>query len=234
MNTMESLSNKVVIVTGGASGLGAAVVQAVADAGGVPVVLDLDVQSVTNVQAHQVDVSDSAAVARVVEAVAQACGGIDAVVTAAGIDRCGRLEEVPAPEWDRVVMVNLLGTAAVIRAAMPWVKTRHGKIVTVASSLGLRALPDATAYCASKFGVIGFSRALAAENKGVVGVTTLIPAGMKTHFFDNRAEQYKPTDDSRLNDPHAVANAVVFALTQPRGCEVRELVICHEEEDSWP
>lgn len=234
MQNMGSLAKKVVIVTGGASGLGAAVVQAVTEAGGVPVVLDVNVQSVTDAQAHQVDVSDSAAVAHVVESVAQSCGGIDAVVTAAGIDRCGRLEDVPAREWDKVVMVNLLGTAAVIRAAMPWLKDQHGKVVTVASSLGLRALPEASAYCASKFGVIGFSRALAAENKGVIGVTTLIPAGMKTHFFDDRAEQYKPADDSRLNDPQAVANAVIFALTQPRGCEVRELVICHEEEDSWP
>ncbi|MFC8302708.1 SDR family oxidoreductase [Specibacter sp. NPDC057265] len=234
MQQMKSLANKVVIVSGGASGLGAAVVKSVADAGGVPVVLDQNVQAVQDVQAHQVDVSNSAAVAQAVADVAQSCGGIDAVVTAAGIDRCGRLEDVPAQEWDKVVMVNLLGTAAVIRAAMPWLQERHGSVVTVASSLGLRALPEASAYCASKFGVIGFSRALAAENKGRVGVTTLIPAGMKTHFFDDRAEQYKPSDDSRLNDPQAVANAVVFALTQPRGCEVRELVICHEEEDSWP
>lgn len=234
MQQMKSLANKVVIVSGGASGLGAAVVKSVADAGGVPVVLDQNVQDVQDVQAHQVDVSNSAAVAQAVADVAQSCGGIDAVVTAAGIDRCGRLEDVPAQEWDKVVMVNLLGTAAVIRAAMPWLQERHGSVVTVASSLGLRALPEASAYCASKFGVIGFSRALAAENKGRVGVTTLIPAGMKTHFFDDRAEQYKPSDDSRLNDPEAVANAVVFALTQPRGCEVRELVICHEEEDSWP
>lgn len=234
MQNTESLANKTVIVTGGASGLGEAVVKAVAAAGGIPVVLDLNVSAVAGTQAHQVDVSDSAAVAEVVKIVAQSRGGIDAVVTAAGIDRCGRLEDVAAVEWERVIKVNLLGTAAVVRAAMPWLVKNHGRVVTVASSLGLRALPEASAYCASKFAVIGFSRALAAENKGIIGVTTLIPAGMKTHFFDDRTEQYKPTDDSRLNDPQAVANAVVFALAQPKGCEVRELVICHEAEDSWP
>ncbi len=234
MQNQASMQNKTVLITGGASGLGAAVVKAVAEAGGTPVVLDLDVSAVAGVQAHQVDVSDSSAVAGVVELVAQSCGGIDAVVTAAGIDRCGRLEDVAAAEWERVINVNLLGTAAVVRAAVPWLVKSHGRVVTVASSLGLRALPEASAYCASKFGVIGFSRAVAAENKGIIGVTTLIPAGMKTHFFDDRAEQYKPADDSRLNDPQAVANAAIFALTQPKGCEVRELVICHEEEDSWP
>ena len=234
MQNASSLQNKIILVTGGASGLGAAVAPAVQEGGGTPVVLDLDVGGVTGIQAHRVDVSDSAAVAEVVSTVAQSVGRIDAVVTAAGIDRCGRLEDVAAGEWERVIQVNLLGTAAVVRSAMPWLVTSHGRVVTVASSLGLRALPEASAYCASKFGVIGFSRALAAENKGIIGVTTLIPAGMKTHFFDDRAEQYKPSDDSRLNDPQAVANAVVFALTQPQGCEVRELVICHEEEDSWP
>ncbi|HEX2247687.1 MAG TPA: SDR family oxidoreductase, partial [Arthrobacter sp.] len=119
-------------------------------------------------------------------------------------------------------------------AALPALKESRGKIVTVASTLGLRALPDATAYCASKFGVVGFSRALAAETRGQIGVTTMIPAGMKTRFFDDRTEQYKPQDDSRLNDPERVAEAILFALSQPKGCEVREMVICHEEEDSWP
>jgi short-subunit dehydrogenase len=104
----------------------------------------------------------------------------------------------------------------------------------VASSLALRAVSDATAYCASKFGVLGFSRALAAETRGEIGVTTLIPAGMQTRFFDDRPDQYRPGADAKLNDPANVANAVLFALQQPEGCEVRELVIAHEEEPSWP
>jgi short-subunit dehydrogenase len=107
-------------------------------------------------------------------------------------------------------------------------------VVTVASTLGKRAVADATAYCASKFGVVGFSHALAAETGGEIGVTTMIPGGMKTRFFDDRTEQYKPQDDSRLNDPANVAQAILFALSQPKGCEVREMLVCHEEEGSWP
>jgi len=133
-----------------------------------------------------------------------------------------------------VIMVNLLGTANVVRAALPHLLKTHGRVVTVASSLGLKAVSDATAYCASKFGVIGFTRALAAETRGQIGVTTLIPAGMATRFFDDRDEKYRPQDDSRLNDPARVAAAVTFALGQPTGCEVRELVITHEDDDSWP
>jgi NAD(P)-dependent dehydrogenase (short-subunit alcohol dehydrogenase family) len=223
-----------VLVTGGGSGLGAAVVQAVTAAGGTAVVLDRNISSVSAAKAIEVDVADRESVEAAVREAAESLGGLDAVVTAAGIDRCGRLEDVAAEEWEKVIGVNLLGTVSVVRAALPYLLENHGRAVTVASSLGIKAVSDATAYCASKFGVIGFSRALAAETRGRMGVTTMIPSGMKTHFFDDRTEQYKPQDDSRLNDPMRVAEAILFALHQPRGCEIREMVICHEEEDSWP
>ena len=223
-----------VLVTGGASGLGAAVVDAVLQAGGTPVVLDRDLREVSAVKAIEVDVADRAAVTSAVRQAAEELGGLDAVVTAAGIDRCGRLEDVPPEDWEQVIFVNLFGTVSVVRAALPYLKASRGRVITVASTLGKRALPEASAYCASKFGVVGFSQALAAETGGQIGVTTLIPGGMKTRFFDDRAEQYKPQDDSRLNDPANVARAVLFALSQPAGCEVRELLICHPEEGSWP
>ena len=222
-----------VLVTGGASGLGAAVAQAVAAAGGTPIVLDRSRLESGDWPSFEVDVSDTAAVRAVVDRAAET-GGLDAVVTAAGIDRPGRLDAVPAEDWERVIRVNLLGTVAVVRAALPHLIRSHGRVVTVASSLGLKAVSDATAYCASKFGVVGFSRALAAETRGEIGVTTLVPAGMKTAFFDDREERYRPPDDSRLNDPARVADAVLFVLGQPRGCEIRELVIAHESDESWP
>jgi short-subunit dehydrogenase len=95
-------------------------------------------------------------------------------------------------------------------------------------------LPDATAYCAAKFGVVGFTRALAAETAGRVGVTLLIPGGMRTHFFDDRDERYRPADDSKLNPPEHVADAILTALRQPPSCEIRELVVANAEEPSWP
>jgi 2-dehydro-3-deoxy-L-rhamnonate dehydrogenase (NAD+) len=223
-----------VLITGGASGLGAAVVDAVLRSGGTPVVLDRDISSVSGVKAFEVDVADRAAVEKAVREAAETLGGLDAVVTAAGIDRCGKLADVEATEWEKVIGVNLMGTVSVVRAALPYLKETHGRVVTVASTLGKRAVADATAYCASKFGVVGFSHALAAETGGEIGVTTMIPGGMKTRFFDDRTEQYKPQDDSRLNDPANTAQAILFALNQPTGCEVREMLICHEEEGSWP
>jgi NAD(P)-dependent dehydrogenase (short-subunit alcohol dehydrogenase family) len=228
----EADDPRTVIVTGGASGLGRAVAETVAGAGWRPFVLDR--QPADGLPGVQVDLADARRAEAAVREAADAAGGLAAVVTAAGIDACGPLEAVPAEAWERVVMVNLLGTAAVVRAALPYLAAAGGRVVTVASTLGLRALPDATAYCASKFGVVGFTRALAAELAGRVGVTLLVPGGMRTAFFDGRDEQYRPGEDAALNDPADVAAAVCFALDQPRGCEVRELVVAPATEPSWP
>lgn len=221
------------LISGGGAGLGAAVADAVAAAGGTPIVLDLSVEG-SPYAAYQADVTDTRGIEALILRIVDEHGGLDAVVTAAGIDKPGRLDEIPGEVWERVIAVNLLGTAAVVRAALPALIASHGRVVTVSSSLGVRAVSDATAYSASKFGVIGFSRALAAETRGAVGVTTLIPAGMKTRFFDGRTAQYAPGEDANLNDPANVANAVVFALSSPRGSEVREISVMHEEEPSWP
>jgi NAD(P)-dependent dehydrogenase (short-subunit alcohol dehydrogenase family) len=222
-----------VLVTGGASGLGAALVEAVLADGGRPYVLDR-LPPRAGVEHVRVDLADTRAAERAVEEVAGRAGGLDAVVTAAGIDACGPLDGVSGEEWERVVAVNLLGTVAVIRAALPYLRASHGGVVTVASTLGLRALPDATAYCASKFGVVGFTRALAAETAGQIGVTLLIPGGMHTAFFDGREEKYRPPPDLKLNRPEDVAQTILFALRQPPGCEVRELVVVPSAETSWP
>jgi NAD(P)-dependent dehydrogenase (short-subunit alcohol dehydrogenase family) len=222
-----------VIVTGGASGLGAATACAVAERGGRPVVLDRQPPP-AGLDHELVDLADTAAAEEAVRRVAERCGGLDAVVTCAGTDVPAPLHELDRTTWERIVAVNLLATAATVRAALPFLLDAQGTVVTVASTLGLRGAGDATAYCASKFGVIGFTRALAAETAGRVGVTLLIPGGMSTSFFDTREERYRPPADARLSPPAEVADAVLYALTRPAGVEVRELVVCPSQESSWP
>lgn len=223
-----------VIVTGGSSGLGAAVVEAVRKAGGRPFVIDRQAPA-DGIPYIECDLADTrAAEAATREAIDRAGGSIDGVVTAAGVDVPGALADVPGETWDRIVAIDLLATAAVIRAAVPALKESHGTVVTVASTLGIKAVGDATAYCAAKFGVVGFTRSLAAELAGQVGVTLLIPGGMRTRFFDDRDERYKPGPDAILNDPANVAGAVLFALSQPAGCAVREMIIAAERETSYP
>ncbi|MDP9005782.1 MAG: SDR family oxidoreductase [Actinomycetota bacterium] len=222
-----------VVVTGGSSGLGAGIAARLATAGATPVVLDRRPPA-DGLAFEQVDLADSKDTEEAVRRIAEARGGIDAVVTCAGIDVPGALGEVPTETWERIVAVNLFGTAAVVRAALPWLEASGGRIVTVASTLGHKAVGDATAYCASKFGVVGFTRALTAELRGVVGVTLLTPGGMHTAFFDDREERYRPPVDARLCQPDDVAAAVVFALSQPPGCDIKELVVAAPTESSWP
>lgn len=231
MTTTRELGT--VYVTGGASGLGAAVVRAVEAEGGVAAVIDR--VAPPGGTAHAVaDLADGAAAERAVAELRRTVGPPTAVVTAAGTDACGPLSEIDRETWEQVVRVNLFGTVAVVRAALPDLESARGTVVTVGSTLGLRPAGDATAYCASKFGVLGFSRALAAETSGRVAVTTLVPGGMHTAFFDDRDEQYRPPEDAKLNRPEDTAAAVLHALRQPPGCEIREMVVCHSEEGSWP
>ena len=160
---VTSLTDQTVVVTGGSSGLGAAVVTTLLAAGAEPHVLDLRPPE-GDVPHRLVDLAEPGAAQH---AVADLVGdrAVRAVMTAAGTDACGRLDDIPAEAWDRVVAVNLLGTAAVVRACLPRLGER-ADIVTVASTLGLRVLLDATVYCASKFGVVGFTRALVRELSG--------------------------------------------------------------------
>jgi NAD(P)-dependent dehydrogenase (short-subunit alcohol dehydrogenase family) len=209
------------------------VAAAVRDEGGTPVVLDIN-EPAAGLAFERADVSQPRETEAAVRRVADAHGGLDAVVTAAGIDACGHIDEVDAGAWDRVIAVNLLGTAAVVRAALPYLERAQGRVVTVASTLGIRALPAATAYCASKFGVVGFTRALATETAGRIGVTMLIPGGMRTHFFDDRPDEFKPAPDQELCQPADVARTVLFALCQPPGCELRELLVAPATDPSWP
>ncbi|AXB42397.1 SDR family oxidoreductase [Amycolatopsis albispora] len=228
---MTGLGN--VLISGGASGLGAATVEAVREAGGAPLVLDRNPPA-DDVPYERVDVTDTEATTAAVHRLAERAGGLDAVFTAAGVDVPGTLDSVPVDTWENVVRVNLFGTAAVVRAALPHLERSGGTVVTCASTLGIKAVSDATAYCAGKFGVVGFTRALAAETAGRVGVTLLVPGGMHTAFFDAREDRYKPPADAKLNRPEDVARTVVFALGQPAGSQVRELVVCSDEESSWP
>lgn len=223
----------IVYVTGGASGLGAAVVDAVIAYGGTPVVIDR-VAPASRIQHVVADLADSAAAADAVAELVDRVGPPTAVVTAAGTDACGALIDVDVDTWEHVVRVNLFGTVSVVRACLPYLEANRGTVVTVASTLGIKAVGDATAYCASKFGVVGFTRSLATELAGRVGVTLLIPGGMSTAFFDGRTEQYRPGPDAVLNDPAHTAESVLMALRQPVGSEVRELVVATSTEPSWP
>jgi NAD(P)-dependent dehydrogenase (short-subunit alcohol dehydrogenase family) len=229
----RSLDGVRVLITGGSSGLGAATCAALRARGAIVTNLDRRTPQNDDSSFYEIDLSDTAAAESLARQIATS-DGIDAVVTAAGIDHPGTLLDVERECWERVLMVNLTATVAVIRGALPSLIERRGRIITIASTLGHRAVSDATAYCASKWGVVGFTRALTAELKGVVGVTLVTPGGMDTAFFDGRDAQYRPGEDAMLADPAEIADAVVYALERPATVELREIVVASPLEASWP
>ena len=157
------MTEPVAIVSGAAGGLGAPIVERLAAGGFSVATCDLSPMDGTDLHV-ELDVTDAEAVTRLAALVEKELGPVDAVVTAAGIQRTGPSDAVDLDDWKRVLDVNLTGTWNVIRAALPGMLERSsGRIVTISSEVGLAGLPGYSAYAASKGGVIALTKSLARE-----------------------------------------------------------------------
>ena len=243
-----ALNGRVAIITGAASGLGAAAARAFGEAGCAIVGLDVNADAL-NALGHDLtardtesltipcDVRDADAVSRAVEETLQRFGRLDIVVNNAAIDHTLAVSEMTVEQWDQVIAVNLRAPFLLARAALPAMqRQRYGHIFNVASTAATRAWANASAYHASKWGLIGFSRGLGVEGRPYgIRVTTIIPGGMRTHFFDRFVDQGIPMpDEANLQDPANVARAMVFAAQMPLESAVQEIMITPLTETSWP
>jgi 3-oxoacyl-[acyl-carrier protein] reductase len=155
------------------------------------------------------DVTD---LAQVEEAVARAIGvlaHLDVLVSSAGIASLGAIDEMPPEEWEGMIRVNLLGTYHVTRAVWPHMKGRGGgSIIMISSGSGRRAHAEWSAYCASKFAVMGLADALAKEGRPYgIRCNVICPGPTDT---DQRRSNFPDEDRSGLLDPAQVARAAVF------------------------
>ncbi len=182
---MARFINRVAVVTGGASGIGAAVVARLRSEGAK--VSIWDVTPATNGDhAIVVDLTDYAAVEAAVAATVAALGGIDILVASAGITGPNvTVEEYPIADWLRVINVNLNAVFYCNRAVVPVMKrTGYGRIVNIASIAGKEGNPNAAAYSSSKAGVIGLTKSLGKElAKTDIRVNCITPAAVKTPMF---------------------------------------------------
>ena len=222
------LDGKVAIVTGGYQGIGKATAMALAEQGANIAVVDVAdaVEETANAirLAHGVDakgykgdVTDTQACADLAEQIHADFGSIDILVNNAGITRDGLLVRMSEADWDLVLAINLKGvfnwTKAVTRIMM---RQRRGKVVNVASVVGIMGNAGQANYSASKAGVIGLTkttaRELASRN---INVNAVAPGFIKTAMTDKlpedaRAELEKQIPLQRLGSPEDVANVVVF------------------------
>lgn len=186
---------RVAVVTGGVSGIGAGVAQRLAAEGATLSLWDMDeARLAASGAAHTVrlDVTDPDAAQRAAEATERALGKVDIMVTSAGITGPNHATwEYPVAAWDRVIDVNLKGVFYCNRAIVPVMQRNgYGRIVNIASIAGKEGNPNASAYSASKAGVIGLTKALGKELAATnIRVNCVTPAAAKTPLFSQMTQQ---------------------------------------------
>ncbi len=238
------LNGRVALVTGGARGLGAALCGALAEAGATVVVADLRAEAGERlasalaedgrpVSFRRVDVGEPASVADCVASVLQQHGRLDVLVNNAGVDHTLPVDELSVAQWDQVMNTNLRGPFLLCREVVGHMKARgEGHIVNIASTASKRAWPNASAYCGSKWGLLGFTHALHAELRGHgIRVTAVVAGGMRTPFLLDR---FPDIDPATLQSPAAVAAAVLDVLAMPAGSVIPEISVLPVGETSWP
>jgi NAD(P)-dependent dehydrogenase (short-subunit alcohol dehydrogenase family) len=242
------LKGKAAVITGAGSGLGEATAHAFARAGVSVACLDINEAAVERVcrdlaafdaecVAIGCDVSDADAVFQAIDTVVDRFERLDIAVSNAAIDHTVSVNEMTVEQWDQVIGVNLRGPFLVAKAVLPAMRCqRSGHIVNVASTAATRAWANAAAYHASKWGLVGFSRGLGVEGRpDGIRVTTIIPGGMRTHFFDRFVDQGIPMpEDRNLQDPANVAEAILCAVRMPPESVLQEVIVTPLTETSWP
>ena len=179
---MTRFEGKVALVSGAASGIGAAVADRLAADGASVVRADIAEAS----DGIHCDVTDAASSAAAVAHALEAFGRLDILANVAGIGAAARITDVDPAEFRRIIDVNLTGTFLLSQAAVPALLTATGCIVNMGSVAGLRATPYNAAYCASKGGVILLTKSMAIElAKDGVRVNAVCPASVDTPFLRN-------------------------------------------------
>jgi NAD(P)-dependent dehydrogenase (short-subunit alcohol dehydrogenase family) len=241
---METVKGKVILVTGGGQGLGAAICRSLAEDGATVIPVDVKPENLAKIteeiksaggqsQGYQMNVADPANVEKVITQVIADFGKIDVVINNAGIDYTLSIDEITNDQFNQVVNVNLVGPFNVSKAVYAHFKENgNGHIVNIASTASKRAWPNASAYHASKWGLLGLSHALHAElRKDKIKVTAVIAGGMQTPFI---LERFPDTPLDVLQDPKNVAETIKFVLCQPAASVIPEVMVVPMRETSWP
>jgi 3-oxoacyl-[acyl-carrier protein] reductase len=230
---MFDLTGKIALVTGASGGIGAEIARVIHSQGGTVVLhgtradkLDaLAAELGSRAHAVPANLSDRAAVAGLVDAAADAAGGpVSILVNNAGITRDGLLMRMKDADWDELIEINLTASMVLCRAAMRgMMKARSGRIISISSVVGATGNPGQTNYAASKAGMIGFSKSLAAEVAGRgITVNVVAPGFIETPMTDVLDESQKSglltrVPAGRLGTPAEVAASVAFLASDEAG-----------------
>jgi NAD(P)-dependent dehydrogenase (short-subunit alcohol dehydrogenase family) len=241
---LAELNGKVALVTGGGRGLGEAICRTLAGAGAVVVAGDVREELADQVvgsivegggraEAVRLDVTDEAGAAAAIERIGARFGRLDVLVNNAGVDLTVPVDMLSVADWDRILAVNLRGPFLMSKLVLAQMRRQgRGHIVNIVSTAAKRAWANASAYHASKWGLLGLSHALHVEARPHnIKVTAVVAGGMRTPFLLDR---FPDLDPAVLQDPANVAETVRFVLSQPDETVIPEVMVLPMRETSWP
>lgn len=239
---IDNIRNKVVVITGASSGLGAATARALAELGAHVVLgarradrLQALVDEITagggSAQAVVTDVTHLDQVMRLVDAAIQAHGRIDVMINNAGLMQQSPLESLKVDEWDNMIDINIKGVMYGIAAALPIMKEQHGgHIINVSSVAGHKVIPPGTVYCATKHAVRAITEGLRSEVTPYnIRSTVISPGAVDTELPSHITEEGVAEAMQGFYDQVAIpadsfARAVVYAMSQPEDVDVNEIL----------
>mgnify|MGYP000070001464 CR=1 FL=1 len=252
MTDSPSLLGQVVLITGASSGLGRAAATSFAQAGADIVLIarsahDLH-QVAREVEASgrralclPLDLADEHAIEQAMKEAEATFGRIDVLVNNAGTDVPGRVTDLSAQDWDRVLNVNLRAPFLLSRAVFPLMQRQGGGVIlNISSTAGKRGWANASAYCASKFALSGFTQALAAEGREH-GIRAMVvyPGAIDTNWGKWTPEarqggdqQTKPSTEAM--PPGELAGLLVWIAASPAGLVLNEVIATPLMERGWP
>ena len=240
----DPLKGKVALITGGGRGLGEAICRNLAAAGMMVISADVRQELAEGVAASirdrggravalHLDVTAADQAEATIREIATKFERIDVLVNNAAIDLTVPVSELSVADWDRILAVNLRGPFVMSKFALEQMgRQKKGHIVNIVSTAATRAWPNASAYHASKWGLLGLSHALHAEARPQgIKVTAIIAGGMRTPFLLDR---FPDLDPNVLQDPANVAATIRFVLSQPDETVIPEVMVIPMRESSWP
>jgi NADP-dependent 3-hydroxy acid dehydrogenase YdfG len=239
---MENIKGKVVAITGASSGMGKAIAIELAKNGAKVVLgarrtaqLQQLVEEINSKGGEatfaQIDVKNKADLVRLVNEAVEQYGKLDIIVNNAGVSQLSRIDELDIEGWEEMIDVNLKGVLYGIAAAIPVFKQQQsGHIVNIISTSGIKIVPMQGVYAGTKNAIRTIAEAFRQESDGNIRITCISPGLVKTDFANNiKNEEMKTAVQRGMEqiaiDPIAIANAVIYAISQPMDVEIGDIVI---------
>jgi len=231
-NLTTNLKCKKVLVTGGSKGIGKEVVLELAKAGAIVAIASRQVpENLAELgihRAYSIDLAEVDSVSAKVQTIINDLEGLDILINSAGMAYTAEILETSLADWQKVLNLNLTSVFECIRSVLPTMRSQNsGTIINIASIAAKQAFPTWGAYSASKFGLLGLTQALAAEERGHgIKVMAICPGSVNTPLWDTLAPEVSTNFDRKaMLDAKTVAVMIMTMLSLPANATIQELVL---------